>query len=127
MKLRHLAIIVFILAVFSCKSNQVVVPDDMPPSKIIQCAQEATDENKNLIAVQYYQILLERYGTTSEYYCIAEYEIAFIRYKQKKYSEARRGFEDLLALYNGEGGETLPPQFKILAEKVLARMAEKGY
>ena len=110
----------------SCASGPVYVPDDMPPSKIIQLAQEATDLNKYKVAIQYYQILLERYGDIKEYYCTGEYEIAFIRYKQKRYSEARRGFENLLALYSTEG-ETLPPQFRVLAERVLARMDEKGY
>ena len=127
MKFYHLFLVVLVSALVSCASGPVQVPEDTPPSKIIQRAQEATDVNKYKIAVQYYQILLERYGDINEYYCIGEYEIAFIRYKQKRYSEARRGFENLLVLYNSEGGETLPPQFKILAEKVLARMNEKGY
>ena len=127
MKLRLLFIAAFIPAVFSCTSGQVVVTEDTSPSKIIQKAQEAMDGNKYKTAVQYYEILLERYGSVNEYYCTGEYEIAFIRYKQKKYSEARWRLENLLVLYSAEGGESLPPQFKILAEKVLARMDEKGY
>ena len=116
-----------LLTIFvSCTSGPVFVPDDMPPAKIIQLAQEATDTNKYKTAIQYYQILLERYGDIREYYCTGEYEIAFIRYKQKKYSEARKGFDNLLVLYSTEG-ETLPPQFRVLAEKVLSRMDEKGY
>jgi len=116
-----------ITAFVSCASGPVQVPEDMTPSKIIQKAQEATDINRYKAAVQYYQILLERYGSVNEYYCIGEYEIAFIRYKQRKYAEARRGFEGLLVLYSAEGGETLPPQFKVLSEKVLARIAQKGH
>ena len=116
-----------VLGFVSCASSQLQVPEDMPPSKIIQKAQEATDVNKYQLAVQYYQVLLERYGDNIEYFLTAEYEIAFIRYKQKKYNEARKGFEGLLVLYNGEGGERLPPQFKVLAEKVLAHINQKGY
>ena len=118
---------VLLMILVSCVSGPVQVPDDMPPSKIIQKAQEATDINKYKLAVQYYQVLLERYGDINEYYITGEYEIAFIRYKQKKYNEARRGFENLLVLYSAQGGETLPPQFKVLAEKVLAHMNQKGY
>ena len=127
MKLYPLFLAIILMAVVSCVTKPVDVPDDTSPSKIIQRAQEATDLNKYKIAIQYYQILLERYGDNNEYYCIGEYEIAFIRYKQKRYTEARRGFENLLTLYNAEGGDTLPPQFKILAEKVLANMEKKGY
>jgi outer membrane protein assembly factor BamD (BamD/ComL family) len=111
----------------SCATGPVVVPENTTPSKIIQEAQEATDENKYKVAIQYYEILLERYGNVHEYYCTGEYEIAFLNYKQKKYAEARSGLEQLLVLYSAEGGETLPPRFKILAEKVLATMTEKGY
>jgi outer membrane protein assembly factor BamD (BamD/ComL family) len=99
----------------------------MPPQKIIQQAQEATDVNRYKVAIQYYEILLERYGDVPEYYCIANYEISFIRYKQRHYAEARRGFEQLLVLYSAEGGETLPRRYRVLAERVLSRMAEKGH
>ena len=126
MKLHLLFLTVLIMAMTACASGPVQVPDNTTPSKIIQLAQEATDINRYKIAVQYYQILLERYGSINEYYVTGEYEIAFIRYKQRKYSEARQGLENLLVLYNAEGGETLPPQFKVLSEKVLARMTEKG-
>jgi outer membrane protein assembly factor BamD (BamD/ComL family) len=114
-------------ALISCVSKPVVVPDDMPPSKIIQRAQEATDINKYKVAIQYYQILVERYGSNDEYYCIGQYEIAFIHYKQKRYTEARRGFENLLVLYDSEEGKYLPPQFKVLSEKVLAAIEKKGF
>jgi len=127
MKRCPLLIAVIFPVFLSCASGPVVVPEDMSPSKIIQKAQEAMDNNKYKVAIQYYQVLLERYGDISEYYCTAEYEIAFIRYKQKWYTDARRGFENLLVLYSAEGGETLPPQFRVLSEKVLAHIEEKGY
>jgi outer membrane protein assembly factor BamD (BamD/ComL family) len=127
MKYRFLFLAVFILALVSCASGPLAVPEDMPPSKIIQRAQEATDINKYKLAIQYYQVLLERYGGNDEYYCIGEYEIAFIRYKQKRYAEARKGFENLLALYDSEEGKYLPPQFKVLSQKVLDIMNKKGY
>ncbi|MDR0448475.1 MAG: hypothetical protein LBH07_07385 [Treponema sp.] len=127
MKLYPLYFTVIMAVVLSCASGPVDVPDDMPPTKIIQRAQEATDVNKYKAAIQYYRILRERYGNVYEYLCTAEYEIAFIQYKQKKYFEARQGFESLLSLYKAEGGEILPQQFKVLAEKVLAVIIEKGY
>ncbi|MDR2552075.1 MAG: tetratricopeptide repeat protein [Treponema sp.] len=110
----------------SCVSGPVTVPDDMPPAKIVQKAQEASDVNKYKAALQYYGILKERYGGTGEYLATAEYEIAFIRYKQKKYADARRGLENLLARYKQDAG-ALPPQFRVLSEVVLARIAERGY
>lgn len=122
---RNLFIFAFFPLVFSCNSGPVVVPEDMAPTKIIQNAQEATDINRYKIAVQYYQVLRERYDNVNEYLAVAEYEIAFIRYKQKKYAEARQGFEVLLARYKEEGAN-FPPQFKILAEKMLDRLTTLG-
>ncbi|MDR2314660.1 MAG: hypothetical protein LBE02_09030 [Spirochaetaceae bacterium] len=110
----------------SCVSGPIDIPEDMTPAKIIQNAQKATDVNNYKGALQYYQALLERYGNVGEHLCTGEYEIAFIKYKQKKYAEARQGFENLLALYAEPGGESLPAQFRVLSEKMLSRLAEQG-
>lgn len=110
-----------------CATGPVDIPDDMPPAKIIQKAQEASDLNKYKTALQYYRTLGERYGSLAEYLCTSEYEIAFIHYKQKKYFEARKGFESLLERYDDVDAELLPPHFKILSEKVLTKITELGY
>ncbi|MDR2471541.1 MAG: hypothetical protein LBD09_05470 [Treponema sp.] len=130
-KLRPLPAAVLSLAfaafLAACVSGPVTAPDDMPPAKIIQKAQEASDVNKYKTALQYYEILRERHGDTGEFFAVAEYEIAFIRYKQKRYAESRLGFMNLIARYGGPGGESLPPQFKVLSEKMLARLTELGH
>jgi len=125
MKMRYLFIIP-LLAFFSCASGPVNVPPEMPPNKIIQRAQEAADVNKYKIALQYYEILLDRYGTVDEYLAVGEYEIAFIHYKKKRFIRARQGFETLLERY-AMAGNTLPPQFKVLSEKMLNRLSELGF
>jgi outer membrane protein assembly factor BamD (BamD/ComL family) len=117
----------FVAFIVSCASGPVVIPDDMPPAKIIQKAQEASDRNKYNLSLQYYRTLLARYGDTDEYLCTAEYEIAFIYYKQKRYTDARAGLEQLLARYDTVDAALLPPHFKILAEKVLSKIIEKGF
>ena len=122
-----LSVLIAALLFAACVSGPVQIPLDMPPAKIIQRAQEALDTNKYKIAIQYYEALGERYGDSGEYLCTAEYEIAFIHYKQKRYIEARREFESLLDRYNGVDAEFLPPSFKILAEKVLATISERGF
>jgi len=115
-----------LLLLFSCASGQVNVPPEMPPNKIIQRAQEAADVNKYRTALQYYEVLLDRYGSVDEYLAVGEYEIAFIHYKQKKYISARQEFTTLLDRYN-VAGNTLPSQFKALSEKMLNRLTELGF
>ncbi len=119
-----LLIPVFFIA--ACASGPVVVPEDMSPSEIIQRAQEASDRNRFNDAKQYYQVLLERHSTNIDLVCTAEYEIAFLNYKQKNFEEAQAGFKQLLSRYEGPDAILLPPHFKILAEKVMEKMIADG-
>jgi hypothetical protein len=57
--------------------------------------------------------------------CTAEYEIAFIHYKEKNYDQARDELEALLERYEEEDAETLPPEYRILANIVLKQIDEK--
>lgn len=112
----------FVLFVGSCASGPVVIAEDLTPAELVQRGQEASEKANYGQAIQYYQAILERFPDDSESVCTAEYEIAYIKYKQKKYEEAEAGFRALLARYDEPDAELLPPQFKILAEKVLSRM-----
>jgi len=118
---------VFVAALFfaACATGKLNIPQGLSPSELIQRAQEASDKNRYNNALQYYEALLERNPTNIDLVCTAEYEIAFIYYKQKKYIRARAGFNALLERYNAYDGEYLPPQFKLLALKVLERIDEK--
>jgi outer membrane protein assembly factor BamD (BamD/ComL family) len=109
----------------SCASRPIAIPEDLTAPELIQRAQEATDRNRYNNALQYYQAILERFPFNSEYVCAAEYEIAFIYYKQKKYDQAKNGFNTLLERYNTPDGELLPPQFRILAIRVLGTIEER--
>ena len=120
--------ILFVLAAALCFcacATDVNIPQGLSPSELIQRAQEASDKNRYNQALQYYQALLDRNITNIDLVCTAEYEIAFIYYKQKKYASAKAGFNSLLERYNAPDGEYLPPQFKLLALKVLERIEEK--
>ena len=114
-----------VLCLSACATGAVHIPEELSPAEIIQRAQEASDRNRYGVALQYYEALLERNRTNIDLVCASEYEIAFIHYKQKKYAQARDEFYTLLARYEEPDGEFLPPQFKILAEKVLESISEK--
>jgi outer membrane protein assembly factor BamD (BamD/ComL family) len=114
-----------IMCFYACVGGPLNVSEDLSPSEIIQRAQEASDRNRYKVALQYYRVLLERNLYNIDLVCTAEYEIAFIYYKQKKYAQAKEGFNDLLERYNTPNEEDLPPQFKLLALKVLERIEDK--
>ncbi|MDR1858878.1 MAG: hypothetical protein LBQ69_05360 [Treponema sp.] len=109
----------------ACATIRVNIPEELSPAEIIQRAQEASDRNRYNVALQYYEALLERNLTNIDLICTAEYEIAFVYYKQKKYDQAREGFNALLERYDTPDEELLPQQFKILARRVLEQIDEK--
>ena len=113
------------LALSACATSAVIIPADLSPAEIIQRAQEASDRNRYRTALQYYEALLERNPTNIDLICTAEYEIAFIHYKQKKYPLAREKFNALLERYNTPDAELLPQQFRLLSNIVLQRIDEK--
>ena len=105
-------------------SGPVEIPDDLTAAELIQRGQEASDRNRYSVSIQYYEAILERFPYDIDSVIAAEYEIAFIHYKQKEYTQAKTGFNQLLARYNVTDQELLPPQFKILSNIVLGKIAE---
>jgi hypothetical protein len=75
--------------------------------------------------MQYYQTLYDKYPNNIDLVITAEYEIAFIHYKQKDYNLAREKFNSVLNYYYTPDAELLPQQFKILSQIVLQRIDEK--
>jgi len=108
----------------SCASGPVEIPEDITAAEMVQRAQEASDRNKYNISLQYYETVIERFPYDIDNVMAAEYEIAFIHYKQKKYDISKTEFNDLLERYNTPDEELFPPQFKILSQKILDRIAE---
>lgn len=108
----------------SCATRPGPVPEGLSVLELIQRGQEASDRNRFAVALNYYQTILERFPHDMDAVCAAEYEIAFIHYKQRNFDLAREKFNALLARYDSPDAALLPPQFKILSNIVLARMDE---
>ena len=127
MKNMHLLVLIFavVFCLAACVTGNLNIPEELTPAELIQRAQEASDKNRYNQALQYYTALLERNRTNIDLVCTAEYEIAFIYYKQKKYGQAKEGFNLLLERYDAPNGNMLPPQFKRLATIVLERISDK--
>jgi len=127
MKKLHFIALIFVaaLCLAACATGKLNIPMELTPAELIQRAQEASDRNRYNHAMQYYMALLERNSTNIDLVCTAEYEIAYIYYKQKKYSQAKERFLLLLERYDAPGGDSLPPQFRRLATIVLERIKVK--
>ena len=112
------------LLAFSCASGPTVIPENLTPAELIQRAQEASDRNRYEVSLLYYEIIIERFPFDIDNIIAAEYEIAFIHYKQKQYETAKAEFNDLLERYNTPDEALLPPQFKILSLKIMEKIEE---
>ena len=120
-------LIVVLITIFlaaSCATGPVVIPDNLTAAEMVQRAQEASDRNRYSVSLQYYEEILRRFPHDIEYVVAAEYEIAFIHYKQKNYEDSKRGFYGLLARYDAPDSELLPAKFQVLANIVLANIDE---
>ncbi|MDR0668464.1 MAG: hypothetical protein LBF95_00130 [Treponema sp.] len=113
-----------LLALSACVTAPQEIPE-LSAEELIQRAQEASDRNRYTLALQYYQALYDRNLTSSDWTLTAEYEIAFIHYKQKKYALAREELNALLSRYDNPDAELMPQQFKRLASIVLESIDEK--
>jgi hypothetical protein len=122
---RLTALLLCVVVAAGCASGPEDVSDTITPAKLVQRAQEASDRNRHNLSLQYYGLILERFPDRIDYVCAAEYEIAFIHYKQKKYDLAESELRALLARYDGPDAELLPPQYRILANIVIASIGER--
>jgi outer membrane protein assembly factor BamD (BamD/ComL family) len=115
-----------LITLFLCScASTVKISDDLSPAELIQRAQEASDKNRYKIALQYYQALYDRNRSNLDLVITAEYEIAFIHYKQRKFQQAREEMNAILEYYNTPDEELLPQHFKRLAQIVLKSIEEK--
>ena len=125
MKLKHMALAALIILAVSCVSTgPVEIPNDLTTAELIQRGQEASDRNRYAVSLQYYEAVIERFPNDIESVIAAEYEIAFIHYKQKNYELSKSEFNRMLERYNTPDQELLPAQFKILANIVLGKIRE---
>jgi outer membrane protein assembly factor BamD (BamD/ComL family) len=117
----------FLIAVFpvffaACFTGPVTISEGATPAEIVQMGQAAMDRNRYAQAIQYYEAIRVRFPENSEAVAGADYQIAFIHYKQNKYDEAKDEFTALLEKYKG-GGE-LPKKYQILSNTVLKKIME---
>jgi outer membrane protein assembly factor BamD (BamD/ComL family) len=118
-----LALCAISLAVLaSCQSVPKDVPENLSAREIIQRAQEASDAKNYAAATFYYDTAKTRFSDQAPVVCACEYEIAFIQYKTGKMAAAKAGLEGLLKRYELADAAFLPQEYRVLAQKVLAKV-----
>ncbi|ULQ60378.1 hypothetical protein K7I13_03460 [Brucepastera parasyntrophica] len=117
------------MAVISAGCSSIPNPEQIPPeasvAELSLRGQTELDRNKYKAAEVYYQTIIDRYGSDTSTLTAAEFEIAHIRMKQKKWEDAETRLETIIARYESTGGTELPPEYLVLARNDLNRIPEK--
>ncbi len=127
---RFLFALAIAVALTACSSVPEPVPEGLSPAEMFQRAQEAVDESDWDQALLFYEVFIERFPDNRGMIVEAEYEIAFIAYKQEQYEDSRFLFEAILANYEADNSGELPEWPEILSRKLIEiideRMVEEG-
>ncbi|MFP4153606.1 MAG: outer membrane protein assembly factor BamD [Alkalispirochaeta sp.] len=114
-----------LLLLASCQSTPEEIPEGLSKAQMFQRAQEEVDRRNYEQALRYYDEFIRRNPDDPGSIIEAEYEIAYIAYKQDDYDTAEVLFEELLEQYDGENADELPEWPQVLAAKLLDRIEEE--
>lgn len=115
------------LSFVSCMTvpKESEIPEDATAADLTQKAQEAFDASNYRAAHAYYQIILNRFSMDESVCVAAEYEIAHLYIKKRKWKDAYTILDKIITKYEGAMGMQLPPDYYKLAKIDYTRAAEK--
>lgn len=88
-------------------------------------AQASYDQGNVKAAQTYYEAIIIRYGDQMDKLVEAEYEIAHLKVKEKKWQQAIPDLQRVLSYYESDVDGVLPPAFKKLVEIDMAKIPER--
>lgn len=109
----------------SCHSAPEEIPEGLSQMEMFQRAQEAVDQGRWDQGLRYYREFIARFPDERGAIMEAEYEIAFIAYKQADYETARTRFEAILATYEADQSQSLPEWPRVLSERLIEIIEER--
>lgn len=110
-----------------CQTPMPDTSERMAPAEYFQAARDAIGQRSYQAAMDYYRAYLERFPASAhpdelERNLWAEYEIAFMHHKLDDDQTAIELLSVLVARYDAEGGEDLPPAPGRLARRVIEEL-----
>ena len=127
MKRIILFMMLIVLLFSSCHSLKKDLDNpDLTPEEFFQKAQEAViDWNRYKLAIQFYEEFMRRYPDMKNKIIEAEYEITFIKFKQRKLDDAENRFNQILDKYNTDEAVYYPSWPALMSQKGLENIAEE--
>ena len=119
------AIIAILLTLNSCTTYDTALQEQWSEEYFFKTAQQAFDRGNLSESLFFYEVFLLRYPQNHSKGIAAEYERAYILYKQKKYDQSELFFSTILEKYNSNPYAYLYPQaYRVLSEKIIAQIEE---
>ena len=119
------ALVLFVIIfVVSCTSVPKNIPLELSAKELNQKAQECTAAENYAGAEVYYKTLIQRFGMDTSVLVPAEFELAHVYIKQKKYDKAKPILERVLTYYEVDTG-SLPREYKKLAQIDLDKIPQE--
>lgn len=120
-------VLLFLFLLLSCESAPEEIPENLSKAQMFQRAQEEVDNQNYDLALRYYREFIQRNPDDRGSIVEAQYEIAYIAYKQEDYDVAEERFEALLTQYEADQADSLPEWPEVLAVKLLDKIEEKRF
>lgn len=116
---------VFTILIFSgCYSVPKEIPAELTAEELIQLAQASYDDGNVKAAQAYYEAVIIRYSSDMSLVVEAEYEIAHMKIKEKKWQQAIPDLQRILSYYETDYSGILPQAYKKLAQLDLEKVPE---
>lgn len=109
---------------FGCASTEEI-PEDLTANQIMQKGHEAFGNGNYKNAERYFSTTVQRYGTNTETYIEARYELAHLYVRTKEYDKATEIFNELLEIYDYDTTGSLPTAYKKLCQMGLEQIENK--
>lgn len=119
-----LACITISILLLGCYSVPSEIPSGLSADELILLAQTSQDEGNVKAAQMYYETIIIRFGDNKSLLVEAEYEIAHLKVKEKKWAQAIPDLERILSYYEEDDASLLPPEYKKLAQIDYAKIPE---
>lgn len=101
------------------------IPEDLTAPQILQRAQSYYDAADYKNAEACYKATIDRYGSDTNTYIEAKYELAHFYLKTKNYEKARSALEEIIEIYDYAAAGDLPPAYKKLAQLDMEKLPNR--
>lgn len=127
MTTRNLLLLFTLLTLLAgCAGVPKEVPEGLQPEEYFKYAQSSVvDWGNYKRALHYYEEFIKDFPDMKSKIIEAEYEIAFIYYKQENYYESEKRFKAILEKHKSGDSAFYPEWTRLLSEKILAKIEEE--